>query len=197
MEVEPERDLAAHEVAERDVVTRAATDIEAFTELYRSYLPQIHAYAYRRTGNRAVAEDICAATFESALTGIARFRWKRGGVRAWLYRIASNHIADHYRREGRAGSERGQRAMAAMVDAPAPDDTAEAIGDDHAELRDALAGIHPRYQRAIALRYLADLDHDDAAAAMGLTKPAFAVVLSRALKAMRRELEPTPGRPDV
>lgn len=56
------------------------------------------------------------------------------------------------------------------------------------ELRRALARLTPRYQRAIDLRYLANLDHEAAAKAMGLAKPAFAVVLSRALKALRREL---------
>ena len=56
------------------------------------------------------------------------------------------------------------------------------------ELRRAMARLPPRYQRAIDLRYLADLDHGEAAKAMGLAKPAFAVVLSRALKALGREL---------
>ena len=56
------------------------------------------------------------------------------------------------------------------------------------QLRRALARLTPRYQRAIDLRYLADLDHGAAAKAMGLAKPAFSVVLSRALKALAREL---------
>jgi RNA polymerase sigma-70 factor (ECF subfamily) len=60
--------------------------------------------------------------------------------------------------------------------------------EDAAEVRAALANLSPRYQRAIDLRYLAGLDQADAARAMGLAKPAFAVVLSRALKSLRREL---------
>lgn len=62
-------------------------------------------------------------------------------------------------------------------------------GTDAERVRHAITRLGPRYQRAIGLRYLADLDHEAAASAMGLAKPAFAVVLSRALKALRREFD--------
>ena len=65
---------------------------------------------------------------------------------------------------------------------PGPD-----VLSDNDRLREALARLTPRYQRAIDLRYLTNLEHDAAAKAMGLAKPAFAVVLSRALKALGRE----------
>ena len=176
---------------ERDLAERAGVDIDAFAELYRHYLPRIHAFAWRRTGDRQAAEDICAATFESALGAIGGFRWRRGGFGAWLYRIAANHVVDHHRREARPTSDRGQQAMAAMhtpTSPPAADAGLDTLGEDAARLRAALDRLNPRYQRAVALRYLADLDHADAAQAMGLTRPAFAVVLSRGLRALRREL---------
>ena len=62
------------------------------------------------------------------------------------------------------------------------------IQEEAHEVRAALATLTARYQRAIDLRYLAGLDQAQAAKAMGLANPAFAVVLSRALKALRREL---------
>ncbi len=173
---------------ERDLVERARVDIDAFAELYRRYLPRIHSFALRRTGSVEAAEDVCSATFEAALRNIARFKWKPGGVAPWLFRIAGNQTIAHYRREGRPQTDRGQRAMAQLHLDTSDTDPAGSLGDDDAELRLALDALNPRYQRAIALRYLADLDHGSAAAAMGLARPAFAVVLSRALAAMRREL---------
>ncbi|MEL7156097.1 MAG: RNA polymerase sigma factor [Actinomycetota bacterium] len=185
---------------ERELVERAKVDASAFSELYRHYLPRVHAYAWRRTGRREAAEDVTAATFEAALRALPRFRWGRGGFAPWLFRIAANQVVAHHRREGRAGTERGQRAMALLVEpveadaftelgALDPDGALGGGGDGSEALRVALARLNPRYQRAIDLRYLADLDHDMAARALGLAKPAFAVVLSRALKALRRELE--------
>ena len=128
-----------------------------------------------------------AATFEAALRTIGSFRWGAGGVAPWLFRIAANQVIAHHRREGRPTSPKGQLAMARLHQ-PAHHDEPPALADGP-DLRPALDRLSPRYQKAISLRYLADLDHDQAAKAMGMAKPAFAVVLSRALKAMRRELE--------
>ncbi len=184
-----------HETDERVLVARAVTDPDAFAELYRRFLPRVHDFAYRRTGSVEAAEDICAATFESALQSLHRFRWGKGGFAPWLFRIASRQLVTHYRREGRVSSDRGQRAAADLTPglAPPADDAISGIGDDIEALRLALDGLNERYQRAISLRYLSDLDIGEAANAMGLARPAFSVVLTRAVAALRRELEQSKG----
>lgn len=173
--------------AERVLTERAAVDANAFAELYRLYLPRVHAYAHRRTGSTEAADDVCAATFERALRSIGSFRWGPGGFAPWLFRIASNQVIAHYRREGRPRSPRGQLAMGRLHE-PVHIDR-DPLPDDFVELRHALDRLRPRYQRAVSLRYLADLDNEQAARSMGLSKPAFAVVLSRGLSALRRQLE--------
>ena len=75
--------------------------------LYREYVPRIHAFAYRRTNSREVAEDVTAATFERAYRQLARFEWRGGGFGAWLFRIASNELTDHYRRQQRTPGRPG------------------------------------------------------------------------------------------
>jgi len=57
------------------------------------------------------------------------------------------------------------------------------------ELLAALARIRPRYQRALTLRYFADLTNEEAAAAMGVSRTTMAVVVHRGAAALRRELE--------
>ena len=54
---------------------------------------------------------------------------------------------------------------------------------------DALGTLRPRYQQALTLRYLAGMSADEAAAAMGCSKPVLAVTLHRALGALRRAVE--------
>lgn len=172
-------------LAERELVDRARVDADAFADLYRRFVNQVHAYAHRRTGSKEAAEDICSATFEAAFTNLPRFRWRPGGFAPWLMRIAANQTIAHYRREGRPSTDRGQRAMAKMSSGSTVDDVAF---DDFDDLRAAFDRLPDRYQRVLSLRYLAELDAAEAAEAMGLAKPAFAVVSSRALKALRREL---------
>jgi len=174
--------------SERDLVERARVDADAFSQLYRRFLPRVHAYARRRTGSQEAAEDICSATFESALKNLHRFRWRSGGFAPWLMRIAANETIAHYRREARPTSDRGQLAMSNLHPGDA-DPAWPADLNDFTDLRAAFDQLPDRYQRVLSLRYLADLDPAEAAQAMGLAKPALAVVLSRALKALRREVE--------
>lgn len=179
---------ADRETDERALVERAKADLSAFAELYRRYLPRVHAFAYRRTGIVEVAEDITSATFERALRNLASFRWRGGGFGPWLFRIASNELADHYRRAGRAGAT---RAAAALLDGDSAPDPIDELGarDAVSELLAAMDRLSPRYQRALELRYFAGLTPDEAAAALGTSKATMAVVVHRATRALRRVLE--------
>ncbi len=175
---------------ERTLVEQARSDPDAFAVLYRHYVDRIHTFAVRRSGSRGAAEDITSATFEAAYRNLDQFRWRSGGFAPWLFRIAANQAIAHHRREQRPATARGQQAMARMHVASTVDDELDRIdevGSDPA-LTEALSRLSDRYQRVISLRYLAGLDPDEAARAMGLAKPALAVVLSRALAALRREV---------
>jgi RNA polymerase sigma-70 factor (ECF subfamily) len=54
---------------------------------------------------------------------------------------------------------------------------------------EALGQLNERYQRAITLRYLSGLSPEDAAHAMELSKATFAVVLHRAMGALRKAVD--------
>ena len=172
---------------EKALAARAATDFNAFADLYRLYLPRIHAFAFRRTGDVDTAEDICSATFEAALRSIDSFRWKSGGFGPWIFRIANRQLITHYRRTGRSRSDRGQRAMGLITETETPAVSADSIGEAEA-VRAAMGRLNSRYQQALSLRYFADLDTHQAAQAMGVPKATFSVVLNRATNALRKEL---------
>lgn len=176
---------------ERQLVEAARTDPEAFATLYRRYLPKIHAFAYRRSHSQHLAEDVTAATFERAFRQLDRFEWRGGGFGAWLFRIAANEIADHYRRVERSRSRRAQDAFAEHFDQASVDDVDRVeVGDEPTRLLlEALGTLNDRYQHAISLRYLSGLSHEESADAMGISKPVMAVTLSRALKALKKAME--------
>ena len=184
----------SHAEDERSLVERARSDPAAFGELYRRYLPRIHAFAYRRTGTVEAAEDITSAAFERALRGLDRYRWQPGGFGPWLFRITANELADHYRRTGRAASPRYRDAEARLV-AAEPGDPAVLIHDRDAvaEVLAAMSRLSPRYQQALALRYLAGLTPAESAAAMGISRATMAVVVHRATRMLRRVLDEEQG----
>ena len=174
---------------ERSLVEQARRDPAAFAGLYRRYLPRVYAFAYRRTGSVAAAEDVTSAAFEHALRSLDTFTWRAGGFGPWLFRIAANELVDHYRREARASSERAHRAGRAMLATEPRDPADEVAGRDAAlEVLAAMNELSPRYQRALSLRYLSGLSADEAAAAMGLSKATMAVLVHRAIRALRRAM---------
>jgi RNA polymerase sigma-70 factor (ECF subfamily) len=183
---------------ERALIARARSDPSAFGVLYRAYIDRIYAFAYRRTWTREAAEDVTAATFERALRHLERFDVDGAGFGPWLFRIAANELVDHYRREGRTRTDRGQRGLHVLA-GHAVEDNVDAIEreDEVRDMIEALGTLRPRYQRALTLRYLADLSADEAATAMGCSKPVLAVTLHRALGALRRAVEPDSLDPDA
>lgn len=188
---------ALEDLSEQSLVEAAKSSKDAFAVLYRAYLPTVYGYLVRRTGNREVAEDLTAATFEKALTALDDYEWRGVPFGAWLIRIASRKLTDHYRMETRRATDPVDPADACEaklifgerdVDAG---DLATLIGD--AEQVDliiaALDDLSPRYRDAIVLRFLSELTSEEAAEALGCTRPTFAVLLHRSVKSLRKAVE--------
>lgn len=173
--------------SDRDLVGRAPHDPEAFAVLYRRYVHRVRAFAVRRCGNTTVADDITAIVFERAWRNLSGLEVPDQGVGPWLFRIASNEIASHFRK-----TARGRRARERIASTPPPrvPDPADITVDrsDHAAVRKALNRLNPRHQEVISLRYLAGLSPQETAEIMGITPPVVAAVLHRALKALEQAI---------
>jgi len=183
--------------AERALTERARSDRSAFAQLYRSHVDAVYGFAFRMCGSKEVAEEATSATFERALRSIQTFEWRGGGVRPWLFRIASNEVTEIYRRNARASGTRGQRALRSLAPGMVGDDDGWSDTDnveDTALLHQALSTLNPRYREAITLRYLGDMSPDDAAAALGCSKATLAVTLYRALGALRKAMDAAAAR---
>ncbi|MFO7590069.1 MAG: RNA polymerase sigma factor [Acidimicrobiia bacterium] len=175
---------------ERALVARARRDPGAFGALYRRYVDRIYSFAHRRTWTREAAEDVTAATFERAYRHLDRFDTAGSGFGPWLYRIAANELVDHYRREGRTKTRRGQRALHALADQATHDDTDRLEREQDVErMLAVMSTLRPRYQQVLTLRYLGGMTTEDAAEAMGCSKAVLAVTLHRALSALRRSYD--------
>ena len=177
-------------IDERGLAEAARSSPDAFAVLYRRYVGRVHAFAYRRSGSREVAEEVTSATFERAWRAMPSFAWRGGGFSAWLFAIAARELAGWYRRTARHGNERAQRALRLLLPGETEHgDERLGVADDMALLREALSTLPERYQEVISLRYFAGLEPAEAAAAMGCTKAVLAVTLHRATKALRKAIE--------
>jgi RNA polymerase sigma-70 factor (ECF subfamily) len=167
---------------ERELVVRARHDVVAFAELYDFYLPRIYGFVYRRVPDHNVAEDLTAMTFQRALENVRRPDFRNDSFGGWLYRVASNAVVDHVRRDrhlvaldtGEYGELPGDVALDALSAAL-----------DRDQLRRGLQSLPASYREVLVLRFYDDLDPAEMCAMLGCSREALAVRVHRALRALR------------
>lgn len=155
-----------------------------FAEKYRAYLPRILNYMRLRVGDETLAQDLTATTFERAFAGIESLR-SEDAFGGWIFTIARNVIAQHYRDRREAVSLDG---LTDIVD-PAPSPESHAI--DTVELQEILAGLQTlseREQEIIWLKFIGELKNREIAPLMGLSESHVAVILYRALGKLRESV---------
>lgn len=141
------------------------------------HLDDVHAYLLYFTGNRSVAEDLTAETFERACRRWRRFDPRRGSAKTFLLNLARSAALDHFRAEDR---RRRREDRYARLE---PAETAEAIFSEgfSPDLEQALASLSAGEREIVALRVILELDGDTAARVLGISQTACSTRLSRAL----------------
>jgi RNA polymerase sigma factor (sigma-70 family) len=167
---------------ERSLVAASRSDPVAFGQLYDFYAPRILGFIYRRVRDYSVAEDLTSVTFERAFQNVRRASFRNQCFGGWLYRVASNAVIDHYRRDRRRMSlvsllDRGD------FDELCVDILASALDRD--EIRRGLYAVHEMHRDVLILRYFDDLDADEICAILGCSKETLSGKLQRALRALR------------
>ena len=163
-----------------------------FDRLYELYFDRIFHYVLFRVSDVMEAQDLTSQVFFKALRGLWRFRWRGGSVGAWLYRIATNEVNSHFRRQrvARAFVDR-ERTDASASDSPETAD-AEAILARHRvylELSRALRDLRPDEQALIVLRYFQDKSFTEIAEIFRKREGTVTMRTHRALRKLREELE--------
>lgn len=164
----------AHDPVERP---RDAAVVATLVENHRAFLD----FLERRTGDRAVAEDILQGAFVRSVERLDTLRDDESAV-AWFYRTLRNAVIDHWRRNG--ARTRAMEAFAAEIDAPDPDLTGE-VCRCVARLADTLK---PEYAAALRRIEIDDVAVKEFAVEAGITPSNAAVRVFRAREALRRQV---------
>jgi RNA polymerase sigma-70 factor (ECF subfamily) len=164
---------------ERTLVEAAQADSARFVEIYERYVDRIYAFVSRRTENRAAAEDITSQVFEQALSTIGSFEWRGVPVSAWLFRIASNALADHWR-------DRARHAHEAAPDAPDSREFEEI--EQRMALYRHIEQLPEVQQQVIQMRFVDEKSIREVAAALGRSEGAVKQLQLRALENLRKNM---------
>jgi RNA polymerase sigma-70 factor, ECF subfamily len=180
--------------AERALIEAAQRDRGRFSDLYEANFERVYAYVVRRVRDRDEAQDITADVFQLALKSLPQFEWRGVPFAAWLFRIASNEIAD---RSKSVAKRRAHERENVNVDASADDRAGIATGFEEAERRGLLFKLVerlPRDQsRVIVMRFAEDKSIREIAIALGRTEGSVKQLQFRGLQNLRVRLGDTNG----
>ncbi len=170
---------------ERELIRRAkAYEPGAFAEIYERYYQRIYNYVYYRVSDGVTAEDLCSEVFVKALEAIDSFTFQGVPFSAWLYRIASNLVIDHYRRQPQQQEVPLEDSRPLIMD-DNPGVNLERHFN-HQELREALQGLTPDQQQVIVLKFVDGLSNSEVAQILGKTEGAVKSLQHRALASLGR-----------
>jgi RNA polymerase sigma-70 factor, ECF subfamily len=126
---------------------------DRFERLYAEHAQALFAFLSYRTGDRVLAEDLLADTFERALRARRRFDPRKASEKTWLYAIALNCLRDQARRR-----HTESRALERIAGGATPGSTGEMeeVADRDLVSRN-LTILTDEEREAIALRFGADL----------------------------------------
>ena len=100
----PAQKTAPQGADERLLVQAAQSDPAKFDALYELHFERVYYFLARRVHQRSTAEDLTSEVFHRALANLATYQWRGAPFAAWLFRIASNALADQYKRDSREQS---------------------------------------------------------------------------------------------
>jgi RNA polymerase sigma-70 factor (ECF subfamily) len=159
--------------------------VAQFERLFAEHAQSLLAFLAYRTGDRVLAEDLVADTFEKVLRSRRRFDPRRGSEKTWLYSVALNVLRDHARR--RSAESRALERLQALP-APGHEGQLEAIGE-RGGLMQALRRLSDEEREALALRYGADLTVPEIARITGQRRTTIEGRVYRGLRKLRQVLE--------
>ncbi len=165
---------------ESALVRRAMRDPAQFAPLYERYFERMYAYCRRRVDSVQEAEDLCSLVFARALAGLAGYRG--GNVAAWLFRIAHNTVAKHYR------ARTPLSPLEDIADQMENDDTE--ITDDadlHLALAHLLEQLPDEQRDVLTLTIDAGLTSQEVGVILGKSAVAVRVQLHRTIQRLREQ----------
>jgi RNA polymerase sigma-70 factor (ECF subfamily) len=183
----PEQKTAPQGEDERLLVQAAQSDPTKFDALYELHFERVYYFLARRVHDRSTAEDLTSEVFHKALANLATYQWRGAPFAAWLFRIASNALADQYKRASR---ERSSSDNAQNPDAhpdPSPPDL-DTI-DYHARLFRLVDRLPAVQCQVIRERFVEQRSIREIADRLNKTEGAIKQLQFRALQTLRAQME--------
>jgi len=166
---------------EIELLRAAASNANAFAELYRLHVTRVYRYHMAHVGSARGAEDLTSQTFMTALEEFHSFR-RSDLFAAWLMRIAA---------QKRLNDIRGNRqelptdAVLYYQSSGLPTDRVAMQRKEIEETTRALKQISPDHAEAIILTFFSDLSSSEASRVLKKSTATTQMLISRGIQELR------------
>ena len=164
-------------------------ETEAIEQLYDLYADRLYRYMLARVVDRDLAADLTTELFLKVIEHAGRFRLPpshaAASFSAWLYRIAGNLVAEHFRKHRRV-------AWISLEDEDArPGPVMEPLRvvqgrEELAELAQAMGALSEDQRLVVSARFVEAMSNAEIAVMMGKSEGAIKALQHRALRSLAR-----------
>lgn len=171
--------------AEWQQVQAAQHNPALFRPLYDRYYEPIFRFVFRRCTDEALTADLCSQVFLKAMQQLKKYQYIGVPFSAWLYRIASNEVAQHFRKS--------QKIRVVSVEDNTLGEIAEEIKETPNEslqeaLINALDGLKESDLQLIEMRFFEQRPFKEIADILEITESNAKVKTYRILERLKKKL---------
>lgn len=162
-------------------------DPDALRVLHNRFYASVYRYVYFKVGDPQASEDLVSEVFIRVLEALKRGMAWRTTPEAWIFGIARNVVADHYRQQSR-------RTEVALDESLATPTEHDLVGrllsiEQHEALAQAIALLTEEQRDVILMRFMEGLSIRDVAEALNKTSGAVKGLQHRALRALSEAMQ--------
>ncbi len=164
-----------------------------FLEFYDKNVTKIYRYIYFRVGSQEVAQDLASEAFTKAWQYLKNGNRQIENLSALIYQICRNLISDYFRYNSDMPipldgvSDKISDKITGETGAAIVDKAEDCFQLD--QIRQCLRLIRPEYQELIIWYYIDDFEIAEIAQILGKTEGAVRTSLSRAIGALKGQIE--------
>lgn len=155
------------------------------TEWVNTYGKRIFGLCFTLCKNSHDADDLYQETWVKIIKSLDRYDEKRS-FDSWAFKICVNSFRDMCRKRRKNAEVVGETEMQSFLESVP--DIEETEKEGYSNLYMAIKHLKTNEQIAISLFYFKDMSGEDAAKSMGMSYNNFRVIVSRALKKLRKEM---------
>ena len=156
---------------------------QAFDQLYSRHRGALYRYFRRQVSDEATANDLYQGVWEKIIKARKKYR-PSSPFTAWMYRIAHNHLVDHYR----SVKPVAQTEMETFTDMHAEPPEHAIDGQQRQNLQEKIAALPPEQRNTLLLKLETGLKMEEIATVTGASRETVKSRLRYAVDKLKRSL---------